>query len=179
MAAEQLLDTVWRVGGAGLTHDLDCHCYLIRDDDGGGILVDTGTGLAAGAWLAAVAEVCDPHRLTGVVVTHYHADHAGGAAAAHASGLTVFGSPETAAALETADEVRTSLGVARTAGVYPSDYRLSPRRFGPSAAGSSPAAWMSRSLPRRATATGTWSCWPARPAGPCCSAATACSRAVG
>ena len=126
MAAEQLLDTVWRVGGAGLTHDLDCHCYLIRDDDGGGILVDTGTGLAAGAWLAAVAEVCDPHRLTGVVVTHYHADHAGGAAAAHASGLTVFGSPETAAALETADEVRTSLGVARTAGVYPSDYRLSP-----------------------------------------------------
>ena len=109
MTAERVLDTVWRVGGAGLTDDLDCHCYLVFDGTGG-FLVDTGTGRAAARWLDAVSSVCDPAVLTGVVVTHYHADHAGGAAAA----------------LAVADEDRTSLTVARAAGVYPPEYRLAP-----------------------------------------------------
>lgn len=123
MSAVQILDTVWQVGGAGLTDDHDCHCYLVWDGTGG-ILVDTGTGLGARRWLSAVAEVCDPAALTGAVVTHYHADHAGGAAAAHHAGLTVMGSPETAAALRLGDESRTALAVARTVGVYPDTYRL-------------------------------------------------------
>jgi glyoxylase-like metal-dependent hydrolase (beta-lactamase superfamily II) len=125
VTAQRLLDTVWRVGGAGLTDDLDCHCYLIWDGTAG-LLVDTGAGRAADRWLAAVAEVCDPAVLAGVLVTHYHADHAGGAAAATAAGLTVLGSPDTAAALRDADEGRTSLAVARAAGVYPPGYRLRP-----------------------------------------------------
>jgi glyoxylase-like metal-dependent hydrolase (beta-lactamase superfamily II) len=125
MPAERIRDTVWRVAGAGLTDELDCHCYLIWDGRAG-LLVDTGAGRAADRWLDNVASVCDPGALTGVVVTHYHADHAGGAAAASAAGLTVYGSPATATALATADEVATSLGVARAAGVYPGDYRLSP-----------------------------------------------------
>jgi glyoxylase-like metal-dependent hydrolase (beta-lactamase superfamily II) len=128
MGAVRLLDTVWLVGGArpdAFTDAHDCHCYLVRDG-AGGILIDTGTGLGAARWLAAVAEVCDPAELAGVVVTHYHADHAGGAAAARAAGLQVIASAETAAALATADEVRTSLAVARAVGVYPADYRLAP-----------------------------------------------------
>jgi glyoxylase-like metal-dependent hydrolase (beta-lactamase superfamily II) len=124
-AAVELLDGVWRVGGAGLTDDLDCHCYLVLDG-AGGFLVDTGTGRAAARWLDAVSSVCDPSALTGVVVTHYHADHAGGTAAARAAGLTVLASAETAAALAVADEDRTSLAVARAAGVYPPEYRLAP-----------------------------------------------------
>ena len=123
MTAEQLLDTVWRVGGAGLTDDLDCHCYLIFDGRTG-LLVDAGAGRAADRWLAAVREVCDPAALGGVLVTHYHADHAGGAAAAARAGLTVLGSRATVAALGCADEHATSLAVARAAGVYPPDYRL-------------------------------------------------------
>jgi glyoxylase-like metal-dependent hydrolase (beta-lactamase superfamily II) len=118
-------DGVWRVGGAGLTDDHDCHCYLIHDG-AGGILVDAGTGLAARRWLDAVASVCDPATLTGVVLTHYHADHAGGAAAANAAGLPVLASAETAAALASGDEERTSLAAARAVGVYPADYRLVP-----------------------------------------------------
>jgi glyoxylase-like metal-dependent hydrolase (beta-lactamase superfamily II) len=125
MTPHQLLDTVWRVGGTGLTDDLDCHCYLVWDGRAG-LLVDTGTGLAADRWLAAVAAVCDPLALGGALVTHYHADHGGGAAAASAAGLTVLGSRETASALRVADEDRTSLAVARAAGVYPPGYRLSP-----------------------------------------------------
>jgi glyoxylase-like metal-dependent hydrolase (beta-lactamase superfamily II) len=115
-------DGVWRVGGAGLTDDHDCHCYLIWDGSDG-LLIDAGTGLGSGRWRDAVAEVCDPARLTGVLITHYHADHAGGAAAA---GVPIVASQETAEALASADERRTSLAVARGAGVYPADYRLSP-----------------------------------------------------
>ncbi|AVT35799.1 MBL fold metallo-hydrolase [Plantactinospora sp. BB1] len=131
MGAVPLVDSVWLVGSGShpdaRTDPHDCHCYLIWDGKGG-VLVDTGTGLGARAWLAAVAEVCDPAALTGVIVTHYHADHAGGAAAAQAAGLPLLASAETSAALATADESRSSLAVARAAGVYPADYRLAPAR---------------------------------------------------
>ncbi|MFY1671371.1 MBL fold metallo-hydrolase [Plantactinospora sp. WMMB334] len=76
------MDSVWLVGSGShpeaLTDPHDCRCYLVWDGTGG-ILVDTGTGLGARAWLAAVAEVCDPAALTGAVVARHHADHAGGA----------------------------------------------------------------------------------------------------
>ncbi|GIG90441.1 MBL fold metallo-hydrolase [Plantactinospora endophytica] len=129
MGAVPLLASVWLVGSgthpAARTDPHDCHCYLVWDGTGG-VLVDTGTGLGARSWLAAVGEVCDPAALRGAIVTHYHADHAGGAGAARAAGLSVLASAETAAALRTADESRTSLAVARAAGVYPADYRLAP-----------------------------------------------------
>ncbi|MDQ7909408.1 MBL fold metallo-hydrolase [Phytohabitans sp. ZYX-F-186] len=129
MSAVPLLDSVWLVGSGthpdALTDPHDCHCYLIWDG-AGGLLVDTGTGLGTRRWLAAVAEVCDPRALTGAVLTHYHADHAGGAAAARAAGIPLLAGAETAEALATGDEVRTSLAVARTAGVYPDGYRLAP-----------------------------------------------------
>jgi glyoxylase-like metal-dependent hydrolase (beta-lactamase superfamily II) len=125
----RLLDTVWLVGSGthsgAYTDPHDCHCYLIWDGVGG-LLVDTGTGLGADRWLASVAEVCDPRALTGVVLTHCHADHAGGAAAARAAGIPLLASAETAAALATGDETSTSLAAARAAGVYPGGYRLSP-----------------------------------------------------
>jgi glyoxylase-like metal-dependent hydrolase (beta-lactamase superfamily II) len=122
MTAIPVSEHVWRVGGEGLTDPLDCHCYLIWDGTGG-LLIDTGTGLAADRWRAAVASVCDPAALTGVLVTHYHADHAGGAAFA---GVPVIASRPTAEALPVADEERTSLARARAAGVYPAGYRMAP-----------------------------------------------------
>ncbi|MET0416265.1 MAG: MBL fold metallo-hydrolase [Actinoplanes sp.] len=123
MGAVRLLEHVWLVGGSSpdaFTDPHDSHCYLIWDGSGG-LLIDAGTGLGADRWLAAVAEVCDPAALTGVFVTHYHADHAGGAGAA---GLPVIASQATAEALSVADEQRTSLAAARAVGVYPADYRL-------------------------------------------------------
>ncbi|MEV2240330.1 MBL fold metallo-hydrolase [Micromonospora sp. NPDC049891] len=129
MPAVEIVDSVWLVGSGThpdvLTDPHDCHCYLIWDGTGG-LLVDTGTGLGADAWLANIAEVCDPAALAGAVVTHYHADHAGGTAAAHAAGLPVIASAETRTALAVADESGTSLAPARAAGIYPADYRLSP-----------------------------------------------------
>jgi glyoxylase-like metal-dependent hydrolase (beta-lactamase superfamily II) len=122
VGAVQLMDHVWLVGGVGITDDYDCHCYLIADD-AGGLLIDAGTGRASAAWHGAVAEVCDPSTVSGVVITHYHADHAGGAADAT---VPVIASLPTAEALAVADEARTSLARARDAGVYPPEYRLRP-----------------------------------------------------
>lgn len=134
MSARPVVDGVWMVASGtdetALTDPHDCHCYLLWDGDGG-FLVDAGTGLGADRWLRNVREVCDPARLGGVLLTHYHADHAGGAAAARRAGLPVFGHPLTADALAAADEERTQLVRARAAGVYPPDYRLAPAEVQP------------------------------------------------
>lgn len=129
MTARQLLEHVWLVGSGtdrhALTDPHDCHSYLVWDGEGG-FLVDCGTGLGSNTWLANVASVCDLTRLGGVLLTHYHADHAGGAAAATAAGLDVWGHPVTVDALRVGDEVRTQLARARSAHIYPSAYRLTP-----------------------------------------------------
>lgn len=129
MGARQLLEQVWLVGSGtdpvAHTDPHDCHCYLLWDGDGG-VLIDAGTGRGAARWLANVREVCPLDALVGVVVTHYHADHAGGAAAAVGAGLTVFAHPVAVAALAAADEEVTQLARARSVGVYPHDYRLEP-----------------------------------------------------
>ena len=128
MSALQLLEQVWLVGSGtdphALTDPHDCHSYLIWDGTGG-FLIDCGTGLGSDTWLANIESVCDPSLLGGVLLTHYHADHAGGAAAATATGLVVSGHPTTRQALETGDQTRTQLARARAAGIYPSDYTLS------------------------------------------------------
>lgn len=134
MGARQLLDTVWLVGSGtddtAFTDPHDCHCYLVWDNSGG-FLIDTGTGIAAARWLENVREVCDPSRLGGALVTHYHADHAGGAAAARDAAVPVLGHPTTCAALHAGDELRTQLHLARKVGIYPRDYKLLPAELGP------------------------------------------------
>jgi glyoxylase-like metal-dependent hydrolase (beta-lactamase superfamily II) len=129
VSALQLLEQVWLVGSGtdphALTDPHDCHSYLIWDGTGG-FVIDCGTGLGSDTWLANIESVCDLSLLGGVLLTHYHADHAGGAAAATAAGLVVSGHPTTRRALETGDQMRTQLARARAAGVYPSDYTLAP-----------------------------------------------------
>lgn len=111
------------VGGAELTSPYDCHVYLF---DGGDelALVDTGTGLAT-ATLVAQLDRSSLDRLGHIFVTHYHADHGGGAAALRSlTGARVYASSDTARALSVADEETTQVAAARVAGIYPSDYRL-------------------------------------------------------
>lgn len=126
MTARRIMDTVWAVGGASgpeRTSQYDGTQYLIWDGDAG-VLIDVGTGMGADAWLANIREVCGDRPLFGALVTHYHADHAGGARAAIAAGIDVYASGLTARALAAADEQVTQLDTARHAGVYPRDYRL-------------------------------------------------------
>lgn len=123
MTAIQLTDTVWLVGTPEESHPaytsrFDCNQYLVTQGSDA-FLVDAGTGIGAASWLENVAEVRPLNDLQGVIITHYHADHAGGAGAAARAGIPVLGSPETAAALKVGDEETTQLAQARMAGIYP------------------------------------------------------------
>lgn len=130
MPARQIADAVWVVGGPTgpeLTSEFDGLQYLLWDGSAG-VLIDAGTGLGADAWLSNVAGVCGDTVPFGVLVSHYHADHAGGAAAAVRAGIDVYAHELTAAALEAGDEEVTQVDRARRAGVYPASYRLEAAR---------------------------------------------------
>ena len=114
--------------GFDLTSAADCHVYLL---DGGDelALIDTGIGGTVGDTQAILATIeadgYDPRRIGRVLLTHYHADHAGGAAEVHAAlGCPVHASPLTARTLETGDEAQISLPAAKAAGLFPADYRF-------------------------------------------------------
>jgi glyoxylase-like metal-dependent hydrolase (beta-lactamase superfamily II) len=114
--------------GFNLTSPADCHVYLI---DGGSelALVDAGIGGTAGSTELILQTIAtdgyEPGRIKRLLMTHYHTDHAGGAAEMRERlGCTVHGSPLTARTLEAGDEVQISLPAARDAAFFPSDYRF-------------------------------------------------------
>lgn len=79
MAAVQLADGVWRVPTAPRSF---LNCFLLAGDDGTLTLVDAGTRGAPKAVLAALAQLGrGPGDVTHLLLTHAHADHAGGARA--------------------------------------------------------------------------------------------------
>jgi len=127
----RLTDDVYLVGsgvlGIGLTDDYDCHVYLI---DGGDeyALVDAGGGRAIPQILETIRhDGLDPSRLRHILLTHYHADHAGGAAGwKEHNDARIVGHAEGASWLRDGDEEAISLTVARASGQYPPDYRLAP-----------------------------------------------------
>jgi glyoxylase-like metal-dependent hydrolase (beta-lactamase superfamily II) len=70
----------------------------------------------------------DPARIRHILCTHAHGDHAGGAARTRAllPNASVSMSRVAAGYIRLGDEAGTSIGVAKTAGIYPADYRLEP-----------------------------------------------------
>jgi hydroxyacylglutathione hydrolase len=128
----KLTPEIGLVGSGGFGFDLtspsDCHVYLL---DGGNeiALVDAGAGGNVGNSQlihdTIVADGYDPARIKKLLLTHFHFDHAGGAAELHQRyGCEVFGSPLTARVIAAADEDRISLPGAKAAGYIPADYRL-------------------------------------------------------
>lgn len=132
----QLTPHVHLVGSGNLGFDLtdahDCHVYLL---DGGeeAALLDAGAGYSADQILACVEEAgVEQSRIRYLLLTHGHADHAGGAAALcdRLSGLEVIASPQVAQWLETGDETAISLDMGKKAGFYPPDYQFRPSQTG-------------------------------------------------
>ena len=118
--------SVW--GGMGLTPGPDCNMYLIECGGGDLAMVDCGSGLPASV-KAVEAHVAwaglDLARVKHILLTHAHGDHAGGAAAfAVRTGARIHASSFAAEALEAGDEEVTSIAAARTAGIFPADFKL-------------------------------------------------------
>ena len=128
----QLTEHIYLVGGGpftgfGLTSGPDCHIYLI---DGGGelALIDSGLGLTED-FERLIENIeghgFDPGDISSVALTHYHADHAGGAARAQREfEATLAIHADAADPLEAADESATGLEAARSAGVFPEHAEL-------------------------------------------------------
>ena len=127
----KLTREVYAVGGGrsglGISDANDCNVYLV---DGGDelALIDAGCGVDIGPLLANIeAEGFDPATVHHLLLTHAHADHAGGSAALRQRlGLDVAVSCHSADALTQADETAISLDRARAEGVYPADFHMQP-----------------------------------------------------
>lgn len=130
----RITDEVYLVGGGvtlafGLSEDPDCHVYLIN---GGDELALVDCGMAAGASLDRISaniegEGLDVGRLRKLLLTHYHMDHAGGAARFRERyGLEVLAPRGAAAALRVGDERAVALDAAKAAGFYDPAYRFEP-----------------------------------------------------
>lgn len=127
----RLTRDVYLVGGGdygfNLTHRLDCHVYVV---DGGDelALIDAGFGPGTEAILARMRDDgLDPERVSTIAITHYHADHTGGAAAMkRATGARLHAGAEAAPTIRVADADQIGLNWAKTFGFYPADYEWEP-----------------------------------------------------
>jgi glyoxylase-like metal-dependent hydrolase (beta-lactamase superfamily II) len=130
----RITDEVYVVGGGvanafGLSDDPDCHVYLI---DGGDELALIDCGMADGDSLDRIlgnvrGEGLDVSKIRTIIVTHYHMDHAGGAARFRDRlGVDIVAPAGAAHALRTGDERAVALDMAKAAGFYAADYRFEP-----------------------------------------------------
>ena len=126
--AVKLTESVYLVGsgrlGVSLTSELDCHVYLV---DGGEelALIDAGAGVSTRAILDGVAaHGFEPQRIRHLLITHGHADHAGGTAALRSllPHMRVYAHPTVARYLREGSEQGIGLDVGKRAGVYPKEY---------------------------------------------------------
>lgn len=112
--------------GKPMGDTLDCNVYAFETGQGA-IIFDAGCGQAMDGLTNAIAEMGT--RPTDLFITHAHVDHSGGAAAIKDRyAVDVHAGALTAEWLAAGDEARTSLDIARAAGIYPPDYRLAPAR---------------------------------------------------
>lgn len=125
----RLCPSVYLVGsgsaGFNLTHLCDCNVYLL-DAGSEQVLIDAGAGIEAEQILANIrADGFALHSVSTILVTHGHADHAGGTRALHdACGARVAASELTARYLREGDETAISLDAGKRGGVYPPDYHF-------------------------------------------------------
>lgn len=122
----QLSESIYMVAsgmlGFSFTHVLDCNVFLIDTGDGV-ILIDSGVNMEVEKMDAVIRshgfELTDVKK---ILLTHYHADHACGAARIkQISGCDVYAPAREARAIETGDEAATSVELAK-GGFYPEDY---------------------------------------------------------
>jgi glyoxylase-like metal-dependent hydrolase (beta-lactamase superfamily II) len=108
----------------GICGPYDCHVYALSGT-GGLVLIDAGGGSHVDCLLANVASHFPDWRIEGLLLTHCHLDHCGGAAGIRRrTGCAVFAPEISRDILESGDDERSGLRAARERGVYGPDVRL-------------------------------------------------------
>lgn len=109
--------------GFGMSDGADCNVYLI-DCGSTKILIDAGVGIDSSSILREIEnDKLSYSDISHVLLTHHHADHAGGAAFfKELLGCTIIAPTDEAPSIEAADEHVLGLDVAKRAGYYPQDY---------------------------------------------------------
>lgn len=113
--------------GFDLSHSYDSHIYLVQGSRRC-VLIDAGAGVNIEPVLRRVFQAgIDSDQVDKVILTHAHADHAGGARRLrdelHAD---VVCSSEVADIVRTGDEERAGLPVGKASGTYGPEYRMHP-----------------------------------------------------
>ncbi len=127
----KIIDDVYIVGGGtngiGISHRIDSNIYAI---DGGDeiMLIDAGVGVDTDLIIRNIEQDgLDPSKVTKLLLTHAHLDHAGGAAnIKNMLGAKLYVSEIEAPYLENGDEEAIGLIAAKKAGIYPDNYSLTP-----------------------------------------------------
>ncbi len=111
--------------GFGLSHELDCNVFLVNAGSEMA-LIDAGVGLDLDRMVANIrSDGLDPAKLKFVLLTHAHADHAGGCKQwKQHYGVTVLASAEAANFVRSGDEAGISLAAAKAGGFYPPEYHF-------------------------------------------------------
>ncbi len=112
----------------GLSNPYDCSVYAIASDDGV-VLIDAGCGLEPALIEANLrTDGIDPPRVQAVVLTHTHADHAGGCRGwKDRTGCAIFAPEGERDAVEGKDAAHLEeIETAKRAGIYPPDFAFSP-----------------------------------------------------
>jgi len=124
----KIMDNIYLVGSGqiGLSHLVDCHIYLIdgRDELA---LIDTGVGIEVEKIFANIEEDgFDPTKVKKVILTHIHADHAGGCREMKERlGCTIFAPKNEINLLERGTDEELGLILAKQSGIYSPDYVFS------------------------------------------------------
>lgn len=121
----RLTERIALVGSSrfGLSNPFDCSVYAVSCDDEV-VLIDAGCGLEPELIEANLRrDGFDPERIRAVVLTHAHADHAGGCWVwKERTGCQIIAPEGLRDELEGTVDVSTILETAKQAGIYPMDY---------------------------------------------------------
>lgn len=109
-----------------LAGPLDCHVYAIRAPEGV-VLIDAGGGTHTPTILNNLGRDFPGVPVKAVLLTHCHLDHCGGAESVRKMcGCQIFVPEVSLRILETGDEERSGLRLARQQGIYPADFQMQP-----------------------------------------------------